>query len=472
MRRNDEPEGSSPADVTIESGLVAGIERDGLSRTLFWLALPALGEQLLSFCVTFFDTWLSGRLGAAETSAIGLAGYIDWLASLIFSLVSSGTVAVIARCWGAGDRDAAQRAAHQALLLSLVLGTAIGVAFWWQARPISWLLQLPADSAEIATRFLQIDALGQLASAWMLAGSAALRGTGDMRTPLWVLGATNIVNVIAATWLVFGGGPIAAWGVDGIAYGTLIARGAGALLMTWALMSGLSSLRLRWRELRPEAEMIGRILRVGGPAAAEGLAIFVGHFLFIGVVARVGLPEETAAIFAAHTVGVRVEAISYLPVLAWGYAASSLVGQCLGAGRLDLARQVAPMAIRQCLLWALLCTVLFATAAPAIFRLMHADPDVWRVGIPALQLMATFQIPNAYLIVYLHALRGAGDTRYPLVVSLISVVGVRVGLAMVGGWIWPGGLVGAWLGMGADNALRAVLFSRRYAGDRWTATRV
>jgi Na+-driven multidrug efflux pump len=190
------------------------------------------------------------------------------------------------------------------------------------------------------------------------------------------------------------------------------------------------------------------------------------------VIARLSHGEFDSAIFAAHVVGVRIEALSYLPIEAFGIAAAALVGQALGARRYDRAKQVGHEALRQCLWYAGLMSILFFVFAPQIYAAMHSNPDVGRIGVPAFRLMSLYQIPNAILIVYVCALRGAGDTRFPLYCSLVGNVIVRVSVGYFFGVYLEQGLVGAWIGMGADNILRATLIAWRYRAGHWIHTRV
>ena len=443
-----------------------------LRRDLFRLALPVLGEQMLAFCVGLYDVYLAGLLGKAETSAIGLSAYVSWLAFLIFSLVGTGTSAIIARAWGAGEFDDARRIAARSLTLTLVFGCGIFLFLQLLANLFPVLLNMEGVQRDIAVEYLRMDAFGQFFAGWTMIGSAALRGAGDMRSPLLVLTVTNIVNVIVSTACLWGWGPLPEMGVTGIVTGTVTAHICGAAVMTAMLFSGTSRIQVRFAEFQFHRETFHRILRIGGPAALGGIATFSGHFLFLMVIARLSSGGFDGATFAAHVVGVRIESLSYLPVEAFGIAAATLVGQSLGAGHLDRARKVAHEALRQCVGYAGLMTLVFFTFAPFIYSKMQSSPEVSLIGVPAFRLMALYQIPNAVLIVYINALRGAGDTRFPMLCSLLGNLIVRVSVGYVCGVVLNGGLFGAWIGMGADNILRAVMASWRYRSGRWVKIKV
>jgi len=438
-----------------------------MHRDVLRLALPVLGEQLLIFFVGVFDTFLAGQISTNATAAIGVAAYVGWLASLLFSLVAIGTTALVARHWGAGEFGRANQIVNQSLPLAFFVGTGVFLLIYTIAPTIATLQNMTGEAHGIVVRYLRIDAAGQVFTSLSLVGAAALRGSGDTRTPMWVHVVVNLVNITVSPILVFGVGPFSPWGIDGIVTGTVTGRICGGLLMLGVLSSGMSGLRLLRSELYLRAEPIRRILRIGIPAAIDGMLMWVGHFLFVMIIARLGEGEQGRAIYAAHIIGIQVEALTYLPAVAWGAASATLIGQALGARDPQRAWRVGHTAVLQCMLLALVATTVYFSAAGPIYRLMHSDPTVWKEGVPALRMLAFFQIPHVMLIVYIHSLRGAGDTRYPMLFTLAGVFAVRIPLAYYCGIVLQGGLVGAWVGMLADITLRAILVTIRYTRGRW-----
>ena len=385
---------------------------------------------------------------------------------------------MVARHWGAGEFDSASRAANRAVAIAAVVGVGVYALIWFAAPTYAALMQLHGATAEMVVRFLRIDGAGYLFSCVTVAGAAALRGSGQMRVPMMILGFVNVLNVVVTTVL-SGVGPaewlsisdrlgFATLGLDGIAYGTFVARVIGGLLMLGVLASGRFGLQLVSNEISLRGEPARRILRVGLPAGLDGLFRWSGQLVFLMIVARLSNDEsERTAIMAAHLIGMQVEAISFLPACAWGMAAATLVGQSLGAQLPERARAGAHEAAWQCGLLALALTALFFFAAQPLYELMHKDAQVHAMGVTPFRFNALFQVPLVTAIVYTFALQGAGETRQPMLISLLGVFGVRLTLAYVCGIVLHGGLLGAWIGMCLDNTTRAVLVTLAFRRGRW-----
>ncbi len=440
-------------------------------RMVFLLALPVLFEQVFSFLVGFYDTYLAGHLpgdqSIAATAAIGVGAYVSWLANLMFMLTSTGTLALVSRARGRGNLEEANVILGRSLAVAGMIGLLFAVVMIPCAPLFVGMTNLSEDAAQIAIRFIRADACGEIFTAITLSGAAAFRGCGNMRVPLIVLGSVSVVNVIASYSLVHGIGVLPALGVDGIVTGTVIARVLGGLLMLWALRHGFLGLQLQWSEIHWGGEHVARLTRIGIPAALDGLIAWSSHFLFIRVISQIG-----DAAFAAHYIGIQFEAITYLPATAWGAAAATAIGFSLGSGDRDRAMRCGHAAALQCLPVGVLGMIVFATTAPSIFRLMTSHESIQAVGVSAMPILAYCQIPLVIGIVYIHGLRGAGETRLPLILAIVSTAGLRTPLAWLCGIYWNGGLAGAWLGMLADVTVRAVLGAWLYSRGRWTKLKI
>ncbi|MHC4090537.1 MAG: MATE family efflux transporter, partial [Planctomycetota bacterium] len=361
--------------------LTRGITAGNIRRAVFWLALPVLGEQLLNSFIALVDVYLAGQLSKEATAAVGLAAYTEWLASMLFALVATGTTALVARCVGAGDGAGANRFTNQSITLSFISGLAFSALLFALAPTFAGLQDMTGRTYQITVEYIRIDSTALTFTSLTLVGAAALRGAGDTRTPMMILGAVNILNAVVSAALVFGWGPFPTFGVRGIVLGTVVGRVSGGLIMLAVLLYGRGGLRLAWSSLGLHADPVGRLLRIGVPAASDGAVMWAGHFVFLMIVARLAGGELQVAYYAAHMIGVRLEALTYLPATAWAIAAATMIGQNLGAQRPDRATRSGHEATLQCGLLASLVGLLFFVGAEALFRLMHNDVMVHDVGI-------------------------------------------------------------------------------------------
>ena len=467
------------------------LENSTSRQQVLSLALPALGEQLLNFTVALYDTFLAGYVstGGHETglytTTVGIASYLGWLASLLFALVGTGTTALVARAQGRGDLAEANRFANRSLFLVTPLALLIATALYSAAPFLARRAGLEGESAQVLTNYLRIDSFGQLLFGFCLVGSAALRGVGDMRTPMRILGAVNVLNMLVTTVLVFGTrpgspleplatlvGPRDSWGVMGIVAGTLAARLAGGAVMLGVLARGISGLKILGNLLVPDAEDLRRILRVGLPAALEGFTLWTGQWLFLEIISNLGTRDDGSAFKAAHMIGMDAEALTYLPAMAWGYAAASLVGQSLGANNPQRARAVTNAAGRHAIVIALVGTLVYLFGADLIYRVMSQEAPVRAIGAPALRFLSWYQVPLALVIVYLQAIRGAGDTRAVLLINFVGFYCIRLPIAWLMGIHLELGLIGAWSGMSIDVLCRAIATGLYFARGKWAQTKL
>lgn len=443
-----------------------------VGRVVFWLALPVLAEQLLNTCVGLFDTFLAGRISKEATSAIGLASYVSWLAIMLFGLVAVGATALVARAVGAKDRHQANLITNQSVVMSVIMGILGTIVLFALAPTFASLQRMTGDAYDITVQYLRIDSLGYMFTSVVLVGCACLRGVGDMRTPMRVWVIINIANIIVSAVLVFGLGPIPPQGIIGIVMGTITARVIGGVLILVILARGRAGLRLQPSLLRVHRESIRRLLRIGIPAAGDGAVLWIGQFVFLIIIASLAIGELGRAYYAAHIIYARVAALSYLPAAAWGAAAATMVGQALGAGNANRAAQSGHVAVFQCASLTLLIGAFMFFAPEFIYAVMSTDELVRHVGVRAMPVVAWFQPTLAVAIIYVHALRGAGDSRYPLIFTVVSMLTLRLPMAYLFGVVMQGGLIGAWVGMCGDMLLRAILPAIRFARRRWATLKV
>jgi putative MATE family efflux protein len=463
-------------------------------RLVLALALPVLAQQGLVFVVNQSDRFLAGHLRvetpAGETSgrqvsfqaAQTTAQYVAWFIQCYTVLVTVGSTALVARFTGAGDRRLAIRVTHQSLLLAVLFGaTASVAALCGGLRLLVDLLQLSGLAAEFAVDYLQPLFLLLVFQMVELAGISCLVGVGDTRTGLYVMIGVALINLPLAWSFCFGLGPFPELGFPGIALGTALSHTLGGLVVLGTLARGRFGLKLHWRLFRPRLDLIARLLRVSVPAGFDSLSVVVGQFWFLSLVNRLGVEASSA-----HGIALGWEALGYLSGAAFGTAAMTLVGQNLGAGRPRQAARAGWIAFGLGCGVMTFMGVLFFTFAPAMFRLFcpHASQQpIIEAGIPVLRLVAFAMPALACTIVFTSALRGAGDTRVPVLFTWIGFFAVRIPLAYLlafgcldlgpfGQYPAGLGLFGAWLAMFADLLVRGAFFLHRFARGAWKSQMV
>lgn len=448
----------------------SAVEAPGVSRALFRLALPVLAEQFLSMLVGLSDTLLTGHyLTQQHLAAINQGGYTAWLFFTFFTVVTIGATAMVARFVGAKNAALASRVANQAVLAGLLLALPCTLAAAVLVEPLVHSMQLPPEPAALAVRYLQWLIPALPAVMLQSVAIACLHGAGDTLSGLQAMICVNIVNVVVSWALALGIGPLPQLGWDGIALGTAVGHVAGAaLLVTW-LFRGRAGLQLRLRHLRPDWDLIRRLLRIGVPGGVDALAVVFCQLWFLAIVNQLG-----ALAAAAHGIAIRIEALAFLPGTAFQVGAATLAGQFLGAHDFMRARRSVVVASCWCGgLMSLAGVVFFCGARPLAQLFVRAEEiAVAQQAAPLLRIVACSMPALALMLVLIGALRGSGDTRWPLSFTLIGFLLVRIPLAYLLAHAWGWGVSGAWYAMIADIYARSLLVFLRFHHGGWQRVRV
>jgi putative MATE family efflux protein len=458
-------------------------------RLVLMLALPVLAQQGLYFAVSLSDVYLAGHLPVppehreAVLAARTTAHYVTWFITCYNVLVTVGSTALVARFVGAGDHRLAMAVTHQSLLLAGVMAAvATAFAFAGGLHLLVDSLQLRGLAASYAVAYLRPIFLLLIFQIVEAAGIACLVGAGDTRTGLWVMMGVAIVNIPLAWGLGWGLGPLPQLGFVGIAVGTALSHTLGGCFVLWRLARGRYGLRLHLALFRPRFDLLARLLRVSVPAGFDSLSVVAGQFWFLNIVNGLGTQAG-----AAHGIALVWEAMGYLSGAAFGTAATTLVGQNLGAGRPGQAARAGWMAYALGTVVMSLMGLTFYVLAPQMFRVFcseASDEPIVDLGVPVLRLVAYAMPALASTIVFTYALRGAGDTRVPVLFTWTGFFLVRIPLAylLTSDSVSLGpfgtiagfnlGLRGAWWAMFADLLVRGVFFFGRFARGAWKGQKV
>lgn len=446
-----------------------------IHKTVWNIAWPSVTTMLLHTINGLMDVAFVGHLehSASALSATGVGGSVIFLLISLSMAVSVGTTALVARFTGAKQSQNATLATSQSVVLSLLLGIVFGVTFYLLRMPISRML-LDANSSPEAARlcaeFLEIALFSAVPIFVMGALSGVFRGLGDTRTPLYITIVTVAVHIGLNFVLIYGRFGIPGMGVRGAAVSLTISIFVSLLLHALALRSRTElSKALNFSALRYNQEWAIRILRIGFPASLQALIRQLGMVSFVSMLSRT---VEGEAGVAALQIGLRAEAIAFMPGFAYGVAASALVGQSLGAKDPDLAERYGWAANLQGMIVMTVMAVIFFCGSGYAPTLFTQDPQVQRLASDYLRISSICEPFLALAMVLTGALQGAGDTWRPTLITFFTMWVIRMPL----GWLLIFKLnmqtMGAWWVMSLTTIVGGLITMMLFRAGYWKRSKV
>lgn len=436
------------------------------SRKVWALAWPVVVTNLLQSLALTVDLIFVGALGPLALAATGVAAQVFWVGMVIGTGLAAGATALVARAIGAGDKEGADRATAAVVLLALAVSLPLMLAASYWDEPLLRLLGADESVVEAGGLVLRLLAFGIPGNMLMLAATGALTGAGDTRPGLIVGVGVNVVNLVLDWLLIFGNLGFPRLGLAGAAVATAVSYGAGALAFLLLLWWGKRPVALGRGALRL-GETMRRLVRVGAPAAAEAFVLALGFTAYLVLILRFG-----AEALAAHQIGLRVQGFAFMPGFGFSAAAAALVGQGLGRGEPREAEADGWASIGLGLLVMMaLCAPLYLFAAP-LASLFTDDPRALALGTTWIRAIVLAMPAIALHFGAAGALRGAGDTRWPLFVSFAGLWLVRLPLAWWIGVELGFGMLGVWAAYIVEYYARAIVTTWRYARGDWKTLRV
>lgn len=414
--------------------------------------MPVLLSSLFQRLVSIVDIFLTGGLGASAIAAAGLGQLLMFVTMTVFWGLSTGTTVVIAHLWGAGRREDAGRAAWIACLACLAMTAVCSFAGAVWGGELASLMGAEPEVQKLAAEYIRLVFIWLIWTSGLNVLSAVMHGVGDTRTPMEAIILVNILHVILAWPLIYGKLGMPPLGVKGAAIAINASEFVG---FAYLLIQALKKRYITFS--RPDFSIFSRIWRVGWPVALERIAQQSGQLFYSSFIISYG----TTA-YAAHQIGLSIESLSFMPGAGMGIAAATLMGQSLGAGKVRRARISHKEALRLAVAVMAIMGLLFFFVPHHLIGLFTHDTDVISKGSVFLKLVAFAQIPLAVSFVYAGSLRGAGDTFYVFIVTLVAMWGIRVALSWVAaGWLHLS-LYAVWGVFLIDWYFRGVAFAWRY----------
>lgn len=430
--------------------LLAGPLRPAILR----LALPAVGTTLLQVLFNLVDLfWVGRTLGSTALAGVAVASYTVWVLVSVGDLVGVGLTAIASRRHGEGRPDLAARATGTALGLAALLGVAAAAFGLFGLDLVFDIMQAPAELVPFARDFLVVQLLGAFLIYGYFAVAASFRSAGDTRTPFVLLGVSVLLNLALDPAMILGWGPLPEMGVFGAGLATVLTRGFGFVVGLWILRRRRAVQRaFDWRVALTS-------VRIGTPTMLTGVLFSVIYMLLVRVTEQFG-PAALAALGVGH----KIEGVSFMITIGFALAAQTVVGQNLGAGQPNRAREAGWLTARMATVPTILLGLLFLIVPEQLAGIFTPDPAVIDAAALYLRAVAISQLFIAFESVLEGSLAGAGYTLWPAAAVVIFNV-IRIPLAT-----WAAaqyGLAGVWWTISLTAIGRALVLVAMWHWGRW-----
>ena len=437
-------------------------------RNLLSLSWPMLINRGLTTLRPIVDTIVVGRLGPASLAGVGVgAMVVMFMQSMMWGLVV-GLRAMVARLIGGRDKEAANHAAQQGYVISIVLAivlAAIGSTF---AREMLLLLGVETDVAMLTVPYIRILFVTAVLMLIRYTNEAIMEAAGDTMTPMKITALATVLHVTFCPFLVYGWWIFPRLEITGAAWAGVIAQGVAASLGLWVLLTGRSRLRLVFRSFKLDLNMIWRILKIGIPASMTTTQRSFARLIMMRFIAGFG----TLAL-AAHTLLTRIiDNFTYTPIMAWGMGAGVLAGQNLGAGQPDRAQRTAWLAVAVCSALALLVSIIIWFWAEGITRIFTPEAEVIDIAAAFLRIEIVSLLVISLAVVLSQCLNGVGDTLPVMLANLVTMWGMVVPLAYFLPQVGNLGVYGVRWAMVTGVVCRTVFYSIYFLRGRWKRKKV
>jgi putative MATE family efflux protein len=432
-----------------------------IRRRILTLALPIIISSVLERMVQIIDIFLVGGLGADAIAAVGLSQLLVFFALNLLAGLTMGATIMVAQLWGADRRQEAARIATQSLLIGALGAAGLSLAGVIAGSAGARLLGATPGMQTLMEHYLLII-FGLFIFTFLVDQLIAImHGAGDTRTPMIGIIIVNVLHVLIAYPLIYGHWGAPALGVPGAALAIGLSEAVGTVFL---FLKARAAGHLAPLALGPDSvDAVRRILRVGFPITIDRLLQQTAQLAYAKIILGYG-----AVVYAAHQVGLSIEALSFMSGNGFAIAAATAVGQSIGAQKLAQAKIENWEANRLAVLLMAGMGLLFFFFPYLLLRAFTTDAAVIAYGTLFLKIVALLQIPLAITMVVSGSLKGAGDTRFLLLVTIVGAWLVRVpvaatfaGLDLAIGWIWTVMLL--------DWSVRMGCVIWRYRSERWQA---
>jgi len=441
-------------------------DRGIVTKSLFSISWPIFIDIGLHFATLMINMAMVGMVSVESVAELTVGNQIFDLGLILFNFINIGVCVVSAQALGNGNKSIVRRVVHMALGLNIIWGLVVSLCVFCFSPFIVELMQVPLEIADSSEGYLRIIALSFLPEALCLCGAQILRAHECTRDSMYVAVLINLVTVIGNCMFLFGfmGAPIL--GVEGVAISTVMGRVAAVFVFLYLVLKR-TKVRIVPRFIFVfKKKILYQILNIGLPGAGENLSWHGQYMLMTAVIASLG-----AISLATHGIYFQMCMIMMLFADAMALGTEILVAHYAGAMKLDLADRQLMRSVKICMVY----TVVLAACIPLglgklVFSLFTDSKEVIAIATPIF-LLSAFMEPGRILnIIIINSLRAVGDTRFPVVMAIISMWGISIPVGCFLALYMDMGLLGVWIGFCCDEWTRGISMFIRWKTKAWVSS--
>lgn len=453
---------SQPAVKTTQTEAIPA--RKFMWNRILSITWPAFFENIMSGLFNMADMMMLGWVTPVYIAAAGLTNQPFFICNAVFFGVNVGATAMVAWAIGGKELERARTITAQAIGINAMLGVTLFILAYFMAGPVVKFMGANEDTYIYAKTYLQFRAIGLIFISMTFAITAAMRGAGETKIPMFYNLIANFLNVFFNYILIFGKLGFPALGIAGAAIATsfsqLIALAIALLVL---LKSRMTVLKINIKDcFKIQKQTAAQLFKIGIPSSIEQFIMQTGFMLYAKTVASLGTIP-----LAAHQIGLNINIISFAPAQAFSVAATTLTGQSLGANMPKTAKKYIRYVQQLAVVVGIFTGAVIVTFSRQLAGFYTSDLHVINLTAGVLIYLAVAQPGQTTQLSISGALRGAGDTLFPLVSVAISVWGMRVVLSYLFVKVFNWGLSGAWLAITFDQYCRAIIVYIRYYSGKW-----
>lgn len=438
------------------------------------LAWPAILRLFLQSIVGMVDVMMVGRIGTSAIASVDMSNRLVFVMLGALMSLTIGSTTLVAHHVGAGEKEKANNIMWQSLMGAMIVSLILAITGFLFSRELLHFMMVLMEDSDLyilnqGSIYLRIVFISMVFSLPTMVINSVFQGLGDMKTPLIIMVITNIVNVLMNYLLIFGIWIFPEMGIIGAALGTALGRVVGLIVGLTILTKGKSGIKIVWKSLSLKIDMfvIKSLLRIGIPASIEQLVRQSSQILYTMLVAGLG-----TVTLAANAITMNISSLAFMPGFGFGLAATTLVGQSLGAGKPELASKYGRQTTILTVVLMGSASILMYLFSGPIIGLYSDDPEVILLASQTLRIFVMYQPFFGIFMVLAGGLRGAGDTKWVMYATIMGNWIFRMSFTLLFIFIMDLGLRGIWFAMGIDVIIRSALIIRRFRSGKWKTLKV